>query len=79
MVVLQEIDKLRSKEIYLEHAFVALTEPFCIGSEVEGSISHNLFAAVGYTPHLFRRPRLARWAPIARRIYTVRMLWRWLP
>jgi hypothetical protein len=48
------------------------------GKAVTGSFSHNYIYTLGaYTPRMFRRPRLARFAPQAQRVALLRAVWEW--
>lgn len=49
------------------------------GPEATGDFSRNYMVQTGsYTPRLFRRKRLQRFAPLARDLHSTRLFWRWL-
>jgi hypothetical protein len=72
---------LKPNEILIEDRFIARHGPgdfFEVGDEVGGTVRGCHFYSVGsYTPHLFRRPRLARFAPLAQSLSFARAAFRW--
>jgi hypothetical protein len=67
-------------DIYICGKFIVSSgSPIAFGEDVTGKFNHNhIYSPWLYTPRMLRRPRLRRFAPVARRALTCRALWRWL-
>jgi hypothetical protein len=71
-------EQIGDHDIRLRNAFMGLTETFQIGDKVGGELRDSTLYKLGsYTPPLFRRKRLQRWAPLARRAHFARSAWQW--
>lgn len=61
----------------ISNAFIVVSsEPIQVVPTDRLADSH-IYRAGGYTPHLFRRSRLKRFAPVASRVHLAKAVWRW--